>query len=362
MLTGKKALITGATGFIGGRLVEKLILYHGAQVRALVRDFAHASRIARYNLETIGGRAVDAEAFDRAVAGGDAILHCAHDWQGDQRNLDSARMLAEACLRHKVRRLIHVSYISAYEPLPDGEVDESTPAEPCGWSYPDNKLAVERLLLEYGDEHGLPVVVLQPTIVYGPFARSWTVAPVMRLRAGRLALPDNGGLCNAVYVDDVVDALILAAQRDEAVGERFLISGPDTVTWREFYAAYERMLGTKSVVLMPAEEIGRINQRDNGVTSNIKMLRQDPIQVLNWAPVRKLYKFARRRVGERLRKKARQTIPPPLHVPDETRLALLRAHTTVKIDKARRLLGYEPAFNFERGMDLTAQFVKWANL
>lgn len=366
MIAVKKVLITGATGFIGGRLVEKLILYHGVEVRTLVRDFAHASRIARFNVEMVEGSTTDADAVDRAVASCDTVFHCAHDWQDSQRNLDGARAVAEACLRHKVRRLVHVSSISVYEPLPDGDVDESTPAEPCGWSYPDTKLAEERIVLQYGDEHGLPLVVLQPTIVYGPFAKSWTIGPVARLRTGRLALPDNGGLCNAVYVDDVVDALILASQNDRAVGQRFLISGSEPVTWRDFYAAYERMIRIRSIVLMPIEEIEQIAeqiaQRGRDLTSNPRLLGQGPGRIVhravNWTPVRRSYS----QTGGSFHKKATQALPTPLHLPDESRIALLRARARVRIDKAQQLLGYRPAFDFDRGMRLTAQFVKWANL
>ena len=86
-------------------------------------------------------------------------------------------MLADACRRHKVQRLVHVSSISVYPPLPDGDLDESSPAEPCGWTYPDNKLQVERLLLQCGADNDVATVVFQPTIVYGPFCRPWTIVP-----------------------------------------------------------------------------------------------------------------------------------------------------------------------------------------
>lgn len=360
-LTGKNVLITGATGFIGGRLVEKLILDHGAKVRALIRAFAHASRIARFDLEMIPHSILDVGAVDRAVAGCDVVFHCAHDFQDAQLNLDGAQVLAGACLRHKVKRLVHVSSISVYQPLADGDLDETSPAEPCGWIYPDNKLTVEKMLLQYGSEHGLPVTVLQPTIVYGPYCRPWTISPVWWLTTGRVVLPDIEGICNSVYVDDVVDALILAAEREEAVGERFLISGPDVVTWRDFYAAYERMLEVESVVAMPLEEINQINRQRHGVASNLKMLRKDPLRAVRWTPVLKLRDLARRRLGESFVKKAKKTVGAQMNMPAELMLDLYRARTTVRIDKARRLLGYEPAFDFERGMNLTAQFVKRAN-
>lgn len=366
MLTNKKVLVTGGTGFIGGRLIEKLVLYNNANVRALVRNFAHASRIARFDLEMVSGGVGDAEAVDKAVAGCDTVFHCAHDFSSKNanQNVEGTRVLAEACLRHKVRRLVHLSTISVYEPLPKGDLDESGPAEPCGWVYPDNKLAVENLFLKYHKERGLPVVVLQPTIVYGPFAKAWTINPITLLRSYRVALPSEG-ICNAVYVDDVVDAMLLSAENDKAVGERFLISGPDAVSWHEFYRAYERMLGMQRIVPMASkqlEQAKQISEPTNGLAAHLNVFRHDPIKMLNLAPVRRLYKFTRRQLGEGLRKKMSKAVPAPLYVPEDQMLALYGALATVKIDKARRLLGYNPAYDFKRGMDLTAQYVEWANL
>ena len=134
-----------------------------------------------------------------------------------------------------------------------------------------------------------------------------------------------------------------------------MISGDSPVTWRQFYAAYERALGIQSVVLMATEEIHRIAR------SNLRSLRRDPRAVLKWRPAHSLYEFARRRIGESFWKKAKQTLPA-FHVPSEQALPLCRAHARVRIDKARRLIGYEPLFDFDRGMSLTAQFIKWANL
>src|SRR5688572_22740302 len=142
-MTGKRALVTGATGFIGGRLVERLVLDQGADVRALVKNFARASRLARFKVEMVAGAINNLQAVDKAVEGCDVVFHCAHDFDHPQTNLEGAQALAAACVRHNVQRLVHVSSISVYEPLPDGDVDESTAAVPCGWTYPDNKLAVE---------------------------------------------------------------------------------------------------------------------------------------------------------------------------------------------------------------------------
>ncbi len=363
-LQGSNVMVTGATGFIGGRLVEKLVLERGARVRALVKNFARASRIARFDLEMIPGGIADKEAVDEAVQGCDVVFNCAHDFNHPEDNIEGARALAQSCVRHGVRRLVHLSSISVYEPLPDHELDESAASIPCGWAYPDNKLAGEELLLEYGKSEGLATVVLQPTIVYGPFSRPWTLAPITKLRTGRVVLPsDRDGRCNAVYIDDVVDAMFLSAERDEAVGERFLISGPDAVSWTEFYETYERMLGTHSLVMMTTPEIEALNSPQGHVGSKLWLLRQDPRRFLKWAPLGNAYHSARRRfISEKFMNRAKQSLPSQLYVPNEIQLALYRALATVNIGKARRLLGYDPGFDFRRGMKLTEQFVAWANL
>jgi nucleoside-diphosphate-sugar epimerase len=358
-----KALVTGATGFIGGRLVEKLLLERKAAVRALIKDYSRASRVARFELEMIRGDISDTGAVDRAVKDCDVVFHCAHDFSNPDKNVIAARALAEACARHRIKRLVYTSSFTVYHPLPEGALDECSPTEQSGWSYAENKLEIEKYLLGAANDRGLPVTVLQPTIVYGPFSQPWTIRPVMKLRNGRVVLPaDSEGLCNAVYVDDVVDALILASERDEAVGERFLISGPDVVTWDAFFRAYEQLLGTKSLVWMPGTEIERLN-RTGLAKSKLLVLVRDPRRLLLSGPIRSVYKHMRRQsIGESLLGKAKEVLPPPLHVPSAVELSMYRARARVRTEKASRLLGYKPAFNFARGMDITAKYVEWANL
>ena len=114
---------------------------------------------------------------------------------------------------------------------------------------------------------GVDATIIQPTIVYGPFSGYWTERPAAMLTAGVVILPAPGdGICNAVYVDDVVQALILAAQRDEAAGESFLVSGPEHPTWLDFYHAYEKVFVRNDAVRLVAyDEIDRRNRRTRGI-------------------------------------------------------------------------------------------------
>jgi len=365
--THQRALVTGATGCIGGRLTEKLYLDHDVELRVLARDFARAANIARFPLEIVHGDIADADAIDSAVADCRVVFHCAHDFRHPARNLEAARLLAQACMRHDVERLVHISTHAVYGTRLDGFVDEETPAHPSGWEYADNKLAVEEELFRNVRVNGLRLVVLQPTVVYGPFS-NWTIGPVNWLSTHRLVLPDQGeGLCHAVYVDDVVDALILAAHREDAEGQRFLIAGPAPVTWREFYSAYEQMLGVRSVTFMPTERIEQMIS-DEGSTPPSIHLRDDPRRALfglassRWRPVRAMYELARRLMPRSMRQKAKSSLPAPLMLPDERRLAAYRSRSRVRTEKAQRVLDFTPAFDFTHGMELTERYIRWANL
>jgi len=392
MLQGREVLVTGGTGFLGGRLVEKLVLEHDARIRVLVRDFSRAARIARFPIQMIHGDITDRDAVQKAVEGCEFIFHCAYDFAGDARHrravsVEGTENVAEASLSTGVARVVHVSSVSVYG-TPDGDLDETCPRSKTRDMYADTKLGAETVMFGYHRERGLPVAIVQPTIIYGPFSRPWTIGIVNQLRNGPVALPADAGLCNAVYIDDVVDGMILAALNDDAIGESLLISGDEPVSWIEFFREYERILGTQSVVVLSADELAHLSGRAGNSWRSSPLWRQwrrvlaNPdvrialveTPIVNWP-----YRLAKRFVpGRWTALRARYfdqpgSSPAPIigagsdrspqarSVPqtDPLRLALYLAKTRVRIDKARRVLGYQPAFDFGRGMTLTEQFVKW---
>ena len=365
MLKGKTVLVTGAPGFIGCRLVEKLMLEEGAHVRALVHKFSRAARLARLPVEMVAGRVADAEAIDKAVAGCDVVFNCAHDWMMPKENTQGTQILIDACLKHGVKRLVHLSTIATYQPLKDGALDETHPAEPDGWIYKDTKIETERLILKAVKERKLPATILLPTIVYGPYARSWVDHPVKCLKTGTVVLPDKGeGWCNAVYIDDVVDAMLLAAEREQAIGERFLISGAEEVTWKTFYEALQEPLGSDSIKYWSDDEI---KQAKGDFMRNIKLMLSEPKRLVSLLPIRPLLEAIYKRLGDKAKQQAlklwrfkRDTGEPELFLPDKELHLLYKARTHVSIDKARRLLGYRPAFSFADGIALTKEYIRWA--
>ena len=150
-----------------------------------------------------------------------------------------------ACVAHKVRRLIHVSTFAVYEPFPDGPLTEDTRDGDRSNGYVDVNLDLETMVFDAVRNHGLAGTILQPSIVYGPFCWPWTNIPAEMLLYGEVVLPDRGeGLCNALYIDDLVDGMILAAMAPDAIGERFIISGPEPITWGAFFTAFSGVLNS----------------------------------------------------------------------------------------------------------------------
>jgi nucleoside-diphosphate-sugar epimerase len=388
-----KVLVTGASGFIGGRLVERL-MRQGADVHVLVRNPASAARLARFPLSFHLGDVTNTVDLDKAVKGCDLVFHCAYGTTGSQKrrawvNRVGTERTLEAAHQAGVKRVVNLSTLMVYGQTADGDLDETAPRRRFGNAYSDSKLDAEGIALQYSRSGRVPVTTLQPTAVYGPYGGVWTVQPLATLKTGRMILVNGGdGLANAVYVDDLVSAMLLAAEKDAAVGEAFLISGPDAVTWRDLYGRFAHMLGDshdgpERTVSMTVEEAQAYYKKHQRETSRfhqefLRTFKQDrgfrdrlmatrELKALRELASSVLPEGVQDRIKGKMSGGGGRPAPPqekglPIHPLTPQMIGFFAAKTRVRIDKARRLLGYEPAFSLGRGMELTEQWARWANL
>ncbi len=308
----RRALVTGADGFLGSRLVPRLAA-DGWTVRALVRR--GIGRVAPAGVERVWGDVNDAPSLRAATEGCERVFHCA--WggmsmaEGTRINVDGTRNVIEAAAAAGVGRVVHVSTMAVHRLPTPAELTEDHPLVTRGDAYSATKAAGERTAFEVGAARGVEVTALRPTIVYGPRAPVWTLTYFQRTHLEQLLLVDGGaGWANLVHVEDLVDALVAAAQRPEAAGQAFLISGEHPVTWREYIGAFARMCGKPLPPSVPSW----------------------------WAPWEALWQFAYGMLTDRPRRLTRVDA------------GIMSSRTRVSIAKAQRLLGYAPRYTLDRGM------------
>jgi nucleoside-diphosphate-sugar epimerase len=181
-----------------------------------------------------------------------------------------------------------VSTFAVYAPFPDGRLTEETRDGNRSAVYVNTKLDLEKCVFEMARDRGVSATIVQPTIVYGPFCKPWTNSPAEMLIFGEVILPDRGqGLCNAVYIDDLTAGLVLAAVSPEASGERFIISGPQPVTWASFFTEFARALGTNPPTYRSREEISKATR---GIVRTVRLTVSDPRRliktIVSWNPAR----------------------------------------------------------------------------
>jgi nucleoside-diphosphate-sugar epimerase len=252
-----KVLVTGATGFVGQRLAERLS-EEGARIRVLARTPAKAANLAASGAEVVEGDLMKPETLGAAVVGCDIVFHCAaavgevgSDEVFRRTNVDGTLALAEAALAAGVALFVHVSSIAVYGLNPPDHVDERTPFDASDNIYCETKIGSEMAVRRVA-EKGLRSVVIRPANVYGPGPSVWTVRPAKLARAGRMFVIAGGkGFCNPVFIENLVDAMLLAATTEAAVGREYIISDGVAIPWSEFFGYYGRMVGRDRLPSLP---------------------------------------------------------------------------------------------------------------
>lgn len=377
-----RILVTGATGFIGSRLCELLSLEYRVPYRALVRNFSRATRIARFDTELVGGDLLEPDSLVRAVDGCDVVVNLAH--AEDSTAAQETANLVEVCARAGVRRFVQMSSMAVHGPAPKLPLvtERTASIERWGEGYSDAKAASEAVVTAAGKRGLFETVVLRPTIVYGPY--SFFVTPIIAdARRGKISLIDGGrGLCNAVYVDDVCDAVMAGIERDDAIGAAYLINGDERITWLDFITTFAGMIdGEKSVHDHGLDEIAaywrarRPRARDS-VTAAVKLAASPAFhaQLATIPPVGRLIRATKELVTRRITAEQKLSIKsrlagrrippvvPPVPMPNEGRVVREAYRSWVSNEQAKTRLGWAPAHPFAVGAERTGEWMRFARL
>ena len=326
ILNGKQALITGATGFIGGQLAKRLQQKEGVRVRAFARTPAKARWLTDLGVELVQGDITDAASVQQAIQGCDLVYHAAAyvGETGDEKavwdvNVVGTQNVVDAAVATDVERFVHLSSCAVYGSLQQMDIDETTPIRKTGRVYHDSKVEAEEVVFDAYRQHHLPAVSARISQVYGPGSPQFTLRVLEAVKSGKVILIDGGKhYFKPIYIDNLIDALVLCAQVDSAVGEAINISDGAPVLWRDFFGAYGRMTG---VISFPS------------------------------APYHAAYVYAL--LNEYKAKAQGKTTSMNREV-----VKTFRSHNSFSNAKARNLLGWEPKVGFQQGMQETEKWLK----
>lgn len=325
-----KVLVTGAAGFLGGHLVDMLI-ERGDEVRAMVRPVEDTARLrALPGVEVVPGDLTDAASLKRAVQGVECVYNVAAKtgpW-GLEREYNAINVwgvadLITAAMEAGVRRIVHTSSITVYGHHLRGLVTEEHPYIAEDNPYSRTKIAGEKLIADMVKGRSAPVVIVRPGWIYGPRDNASFGRFVALVDSGKGFIIGSGkNILPVVYVRDVAQGLILAGNADERlVGRAYTLADDRRVTQAEYLNMMADFLDVPHLA------------------------RHYPYAALYSAgrTAEMLWRALGRRKSE----------PPPVTTYGVT---LLGGNQAFSIDCARRELGYEPQYDYIRGL---SEGVRW---
>lgn len=251
-----KYLVTGATGFVGRRLVERLIEM-GAGVRLLVRRPEMLPPQISAACEVIVGDLGDPASLDAAVSGVGVVFHCAanvrtwDDWSAyETANIRGVENLVRAVVRCNpgLRRFVHLSSADVYG-FPVEPVDETATLDKVDFSYGESKRQGELCLRRIAQQHGILYTILRPTNIIGP--RSPFVERIGNELMSGLMLTIDGGNVHAglLHVDNLIDFMHWAAFSELSVNEIFNVRDRCDVSWGSFIDDLRTLIGGRGRVI-----------------------------------------------------------------------------------------------------------------
>jgi nucleoside-diphosphate-sugar epimerase len=245
-------LVTGASGFLGGRLTQ-ILVERGNTVRVFARRTSDVSHLPQDKIEVIRGSLTDPEILAKACDGVSYIYHCAGmsaDW-GDwdefaSTNIDGTQsLLAAARDAGTLKRFLHVSTTDVYG-YPEQACEESYGIRDIGLFYNKSKGLGEKSVWQIHESSGTPVTIIRPVSIYGPRSKDFVVEIAQLLKEGSMMLVNGGNNpAGLLYVDNAVDGLIAAATSEDTIGKVYNLRDETETTWKQYCNDLARELGMK---------------------------------------------------------------------------------------------------------------------
>ncbi|MEC4818264.1 MAG: NAD-dependent epimerase/dehydratase family protein [Scytonema sp. PMC 1069.18] len=317
-LNNKTLLITGIGDFIGWRTAE-MAIEQGMQVRGLEVSPEKAKKAEDLGLQVVIGSTNDEEALLSACEGVDIVFHAAakNDAGGSiemfrKINVEGTANTVKVAKKAGVKTFIHLSSVMVYGfKFPD-QITEEGPLRGENNPFCQTKIESESEVLKFNTPTDFGVIIIRAGDIYGPDAVAWVLRPLQLMQKKKFVLINGGsGICNHIYIDNLIDAIFLAIEK-EAYGEIFNITDGCNTIWKEYYTRLAEIAGySKPSVSMPAF----------------------------------VAKTAIRQMG-----KNADVYPESIDF-------VTRPHT-YSIEKAKRTLGYEPKINLDEGMTRVAKWLQ----
>jgi nucleoside-diphosphate-sugar epimerase len=308
----KKVFITGAGGFLGTALMD---YYRALGVEVVGMDIVAdaASNIVAGDLLQPAGWKAALEDCDVVIHTAAFVSNTASYQQVWDVNVLGTRKVIECAVAAGASRFVQISSVAAFGfDYADG-VTETEPLMPVGHPYIDTKIASEHVALAAHGAGECDVTIVRPGDVYGPRSRPWVILPLEMIRRGRMILPAHGeGIFTPVYIDDITDGIALAASKPEGRGQIFSMDGGEQVSCKTYFSYLCRFVGNsegpKCVSTATANLLSEVVGRFERLTGKPSELGKNTMGMLS------------RKGG-------------------------------YSIEKARNLLGYQPATNLDQGME-----------